>query len=185
MQENLVYSNVLPMQKSKDGENPQATLVDLAYLAGLWDGEGYVGITKSDRKDKRANYQAQMVIVNTDINIINEIVKILDNLHVSAYLNTQDDNHPKHAVKYMVAIRKLSAIKQLVDVLLPFMRGKKGRAEMMLRFVDSRLSNKKYATPYTDDEISLAEQLRRLNRKESPQRPYVEHSMSEEMVQSL
>ena len=188
MQENLMYPNVLSMQKSEGGENPQATVVDLAYLAGLWDGEGYIGINKNLRKGSyrhsKFDLTAVMTLVNTDLNIINKCVQILDYHNISAHLRFQDDGHPKHAVRYNVTISKKSAMKRLLELLIPFLVGKRSRAELMLRFINAGLQRAKLNHAFTDEEILLAEQLKELNRKKSPQRPYVEHLNSEEMVQS-
>lgn len=53
-------------------DNKQATPIDLAYLAGLMDGEGCIMITKSKISNKPV-YNCQVKITNTDVNLIEKI----------------------------------------------------------------------------------------------------------------
>jgi len=153
------------MQKSNIAANTQVTDVDIAYLAGLWDGEGHMSVVKHQRRKGKWDYRPACGLVNTNEDLISRVIEILDGLGISARLESRQIKKPYHKRSYQIAISRLDAIKKLAETLIPYLCGKKAVAKLTLRFVNSRLKHDKRNHPVTDDEISLYEQMKKLNQK--------------------
>lgn len=153
------------MQKSDVAANTQVTEVDIAYLAGLWDGEGHIGVTFHQRQSGKMEYRAVAGIVNGNTHIIARAVEILDGLEISARIEPRGKKKAFHTQTYNVIVNKHHALKKLAETLIPYLHGKRAVAKLVLRFVNSRLRHGKKTADYTDEEISLGEQLKRLNRR--------------------
>jgi hypothetical protein len=118
-------------------DNKQATPTDLAYLAGIIDGEGWIGLQK--RLDRRwVTYKPALRITNTDPNIINRVYEIWEGLGVSGHIyeNTQDPSVSNGKTIMNLQLNKQSVIKTVIEAVIPFLVGKKARAIMLLRFLD-------------------------------------------------
>ena len=50
---------------------------DLAWLGGIWDGEGSISLFQSKEKNGTFKIRPVLTVVNTDIGIVNNIQKIL------------------------------------------------------------------------------------------------------------
>jgi len=143
----------------------------LAWLAGIVDGEGTITVWKYQCR-KSFTYRPIVAIYNTDLNIISECAKIFDALKVSAHLNSHKVK--KRKLCYVIETKKLSSIKIILESILPYLIGKKSRAELTLRFVNSRLAAiqklrskgiQSNNIPYTEEEGSLVDQLRILTKR--------------------
>jgi len=145
--------------------------IDLAYLAGALDGEGCFTIArKADKRYKQWGYSYSPMIyfTNTNADFIARISEILDAFGISGHIMTR-----KQPMKtgnkdyYVISIGRFSSISKLLDLILPFLVAKKGQAKLLNRFVKVRLekNHEKYKSqnPYTDEEISLVQQIRTLN----------------------
>jgi hypothetical protein len=149
--------------------NSQATDVELAYLAGFMDGEGTFQIVR--RKDYReGQHQAAVEVSNTDPTLIEECFKLYEKLGVTPHvrsLNTNERN-PRHREAWIINIGRLTDIAVVCRALIPFLVGKKSRAELLLRYCESRL---KYGVgrggrrPWSGEELALVDSLSKLNRR--------------------
>lgn len=157
------------MQKSNDGVNPQATQRDIAYLAGIWDGEGHLSIICHHRERNSYQYRIACALANTNDAIIEKVVGILDKLGISATIECKQHPNPNHKDCYYVVVNKMTAAKKLVDIILPDLAGKKAAAGLFLRYVNSRLSREKSNSKVTDEEVSLYEQLKAINQRGAPE----------------
>jgi len=142
----------------------------LSWLGGLWDGEGSIIVWHSKRETGKDRYIATLVLTNTNVNIISESVKILDKVGIKMHLSFIK-RIGKYKDCYQLTSRNMNSVKKFCETMIPYLVGKKPQAELTLRFVNSRLdklSNSKgwgHNTPYSEDEISLCEQLMKLNKK--------------------
>jgi len=143
----------------------------LAWLAGLWDGEGTITVYHSLRRKGTSRYHPGLVLANCDENIISEAVKILDEIGVKMFLTKVKMKSERHKDAFLLTTRKLSPVKKLCETLLPYLIGKKAQAELTLRFVNSRLATFErlgrwnQGSEYTEEEVSLCEQLKKLNKR--------------------
>lgn len=173
------------MQESNVAANTQVTDVDLAYLAGLWDGEGHIGIIYTRRRKGISHYATVAGICNSNADIIVKVIEILDGLKIAAHIEARKQTKPYHKPSYFVKINKHVALKKLVETLIPYLVGKKGVAKLMLRYVNSRLKRTEadYRAPYTEKEISLYEQIKQLNQKGTSEA--IRRTEIKDMVQAL
>jgi len=157
--------------------NQQATSHQLAWLAGIWDGEGTFSILYQQKSHGEA-YIARITLSNTDISMINEILKILDAYDINGHLWKEEPRKKQHKAAYHITINKLKNVKTCAELMLPYLVNKKPNAEIIIRFVNSRLKYQR--TPiqdektgkitgmkkqgYTDEEKSWYEQMRELNK---------------------
>mgnify|MGYP001574032489 CR=1 FL=1 len=167
------------MEKSPiHGVNQQVTSENWAYLAGLWDGEGYIGIS-SYNISKGVKYAVNMSITNTNITMINEVIRIMDSIGIKGHVALR--NRLNRLPVCEITIRRYDACKILLENLLPFMHSKKDLGILLLRYINKRLETLKVNKPiltfqrngrissmahtdqYTDEDKSLVEQIRALN----------------------
>lgn len=161
------------------GVNQQVTREDWAYLAGLWDGEGSIGLNIY-KAGKTVRYAAHMTFTNTNAAMINEVVRVMDVMGITGHIALRNRNERMPA--YQIDIRKFESCKILLENLMPFLKGKKDLASLLLRYIAKRMEtlkakpiltfqrNGKFASMvhmdcYTDDDKELAEQIRALNLK--------------------
>ena len=142
---------------------------ELAYCAGLIDGEGYIGIVKqkSGLKKRKFRYRARLSVQMKDEKTVKFIAKIL-NLKICKI-------QPKQTIYSMYnAITRDRYLEKTLQDLLPYLHGKKKQAKLLLEFV--RLSKKwkeywhgkkGFTENYNLECESYYQQLRKLN-KTSP-----------------
>lgn len=143
-------------------DNQQATETDIAYLAGLWDGEGSYVISSNGNSPK-SKLQAKAMLTNTDEAIISRAAAILDKLCITFCLCNSKPNGYNAKPCHIISVGRLEMIRALIEKTLPFTT-KRGRMDLMLRFIHSRLS-KPRGSSYTEDEMLCASQLHAVNRR--------------------
>jgi hypothetical protein len=154
--------------------NQQVTTHQLAWLAGIWDGEGTFTIIN----DSRGILSSRLSLSNTDVSMINEIVKIFDLSSVKGHIwQEQTSRKPNHKKAYHITINKMEDVLKITEMMLPYLISKKPRAELLIRFVKSRMKYKKETIRdpktghilgikkqgYSKEEKSLFDQMRELN----------------------
>lgn len=157
----------------------------LAWLAGIWDGEGSIAIFKHREKDGCIKYCSTINVVNNNLTIINEIIKICDELGVGFHLQEKERKSENHAQSYELITRKFKTIKKLMEVILPYLVGKKAQAEIVLRFVNKRLEKMNIGISNQNNKYDIEEceklekQIRSLNKRgPKPQRLNAENEKS-------
>ena len=146
--------------------NQQVTETDLAWLAGIYDGEGWFSLKRNvSRNDVCVNLS--IGIVNTDANIINKAVEILTELGVSPYV--YERQHDVWKTRYDIEVKKFGKAKVLLEALMPYLIAKDGQAKLLLRFVDMRLERGK-ARYGKDEEAIFTEYNAKHARFTAPQR---------------
>lgn len=121
-------------------ENEQATPAEIGYLAGLYDGEGCIAIQQQCKNGKRFNVCVNVKITNSDMNIIEAVQSILLKLGVNPLIRERGNpENPNWKAWFEVYLTKRSHIKRVLEVVLPYLRGKRARAIVMLRFIDNHI----------------------------------------------
>lgn len=120
-------------------DNKHATPTDLAYLAGIVDGEGCIAIQKANWQGKW-QYAVNMKVTNSDPNIIEHIQSIYLALNVNPLVREKNNqDKPQWKSWFDLYLTKQSAIKTVLEAILPYMIGKKARAIIMLRYIDKTI----------------------------------------------
>jgi hypothetical protein len=131
-------SQTVPLERKTVGLDNQHAM-HLAWLAGLFDGEGSLTIGRDERR-KHTRLIARFSISNTDPNIIERVQDILIRHGFHPYVYEQDRADWKK-VCYHIQVNRRVEIKMIIEMLMPHMVGKKAKAAMMLRFIEAQLKN--------------------------------------------
>lgn len=168
-----------------DKSNQQASSrdKDLSWLAAALESEGWFIFHISDRRKKGRKIEVNPTVgvCNTDwqfIQICNEISrKWLTGCHIKIHNRKRK---PQHSRAYKVIWAGMKRVNKLLRPLIPYMRsGKKRRAELLLRFIESRFQQTRIGfenpknimgvqwsyKPFTSEQIAILIELKRLNSK--------------------
>jgi len=129
---------------------------DWAYIAGLFDGEGYISV------DRQNTIPAPKIgITNTDQGVIKWLASKLSYGTISKYKNRGNCK-----TKFTFYINKLEAQKDFLQNILPFLKIKQERAKLALEMIKIKeriFNRKKVKIP---EELSeLAKQIVLLNKR--------------------
>lgn len=118
---------------------------DLAWLAGIWEGEGSILLYSRPVNDKRIQITPCVTMSNSDIVIVNECRKIIEQMGCNF---SWREYKPKGKDTYKICYRISSAhymnIKLFLECITPYLRGaKKAYAETLLAFVTRRSEKSK------------------------------------------
>ncbi|MBP8291154.1 MAG: LAGLIDADG family homing endonuclease [Caldilineaceae bacterium] len=171
--------------------NPQETELTLAFLAGLIEGEGCFSVHRRSRTDggkarnggePTLNYKAHIAISNSDGRMIEDVHQILDSFQVGHYVQWHGMGLKKgsinpHTGKMVKAVRSVGQInimgmkrcQTFIPLVLPYLRYKKDQAELMLQWIEYRLSipyasaiSQRKATTYGDYDDQVYRQMHEL-----------------------
>jgi hypothetical protein len=141
--------------------NQQATDLELGWLAGIYDGEGYMGFTRQNAKKVRS-IRPDIQLVNCDPDIILKARTILNKIGINPYI--RERVHSKKGVEgqwsrnYIMQMSKFSDVKVFIDTIGSLLTGeKKKRSELMVRLVNSRIPKTK-ADHYTEEELVMVDE---------------------------
>jgi hypothetical protein len=133
----------------------------LAWLAGLWDGEGSITIFSHTEKNGTKKLCPTLLVVNTDMTIIAEAKKLLDELDTSFHLFERRTNNPKHKNAFQLSTRNAGYIEKVLTAILPYLVGKKAQAELTLQYVKKRA----HQHHYDEQDIATQETVQAMNRR--------------------
>ena len=148
----------------------ERSLVDLGWLAGVWESEGHFGMhLNSTLFRPKYSYSHGFRLdpacgfTNSDPKMIEEVSTIL-RFHGLAFYVEKPRIHgfgnkkPTQELK----IGGLKRVPRFLDVILPYLKTKRDRALLLKKYIDYRLSKFKN-TPYGIYELYLYDELRKLN----------------------
>jgi hypothetical protein len=148
-------------------DNQQERLVRLAYLAGIIDGEGWIGLTRHTNKEVRSGYTIIPVISIHMVGkqAIETIYEMFENVGLPSYYI-----HLQTSSRWSIKGRK--RVVPVLEALLPHLRIKKAQAQLVLEYDAVRLMRPYRSSP-TEHEVEIMDQVRALNIKgKNPQRLY-------------
>ena len=144
---------------------------DLAYLAGLIDGEGTVTLEKHGRRRKGNNEMGISPIVlvaNTDYTLIQHTVNLFRKLGVNPYVKSQNPKKKNRRKKtcYWVTCKGLNKCKRILIPLLPYLVGKQAQARLILEWIESRGdTNVAKGKPYSDYDFQIWDKVKSINHR--------------------
>lgn len=164
---NILKPALLPGDNTQDEtmDNQLALLLDLSWLAGIIDGEGSLtcGYRNYCESTKFRVYP-QVRVGNTNMGIIQSVMRIYDNIGVRYRVETQQ--YKKHWKELtLIKVNRFVHIINLLTAIQPFLKGKAGQAETMLALCKSRKEQLHRNSPYTIEEIRLMESIAVLNKR--------------------
>ena len=112
---------------------------DLAWLAGIWEGEGTIAIFSHQEKNGITKICPCCSVVNTDLALINKVRKILQELGCNFTLKEYNEKNRKK--KWVYRTQNQRYIILFLEAILPYIYGnKKANAEIVLDYTKQRLA---------------------------------------------
>lgn len=130
----------------KDMEN-----IKLAWLAGILDGEGNIGLYECGSVNKRnhgrlfMHHQYNVRITNMNTLLIQEVASIYSNILHRPIRIGEDIRKDRDYVVYYVNISKQQEVITLLTLLEPYLTSKKSQASVILQLLRTRTKGKKYS----------------------------------------
>jgi len=157
----------MPEMSESEMGNPQVTQIEIAWLAGIWDGEGTISV----RRNKKINqFSPRVTMVNTNAAIIRKVADILTRMGIGHYLREKGEGGFSGSSRqcWIVSIETLEGAKQFLKNVRPLLVGKTYQAELLEMFVRSRISRRSLVTRnsecrYSEDELDAVTLLYRAN----------------------
>lgn len=145
--------------------------IDLAYLAGIIDGEGcvFIGNFSCNAKFKTPYFQTLILVSNTDKALIDWLYKTFGGSFIKYTRAQTPKNSRKEVFKWSIQGERLTHIGEVV---LPFLICKKNQVEILLKMRYSlervKVQKGKYGIQRLPDEVilyrqSLMDELRSLH----------------------
>jgi hypothetical protein len=136
--------------------------VDLAWLAGIIDGEGSFCIFTNSRKDaSKPSISANLTITNSNSLLLNRCREILDALEIKYLYQDPKNGHQRGRRVMRIKIKNYSSLQKIVGLTLPFFIGKAEQAKLILEFVS--LAGERGKLRY-DDRSIMMNKMKELNR---------------------
>jgi len=126
--------------------------VEKAYIAGLFDGEGNISLTISND----GGIRNEIVICNTDEKII-EVCQIL----FPNKRKRMNAGYNRNSTMHILYVHDKRNIILILEALIPYLKLKRKRAELMIEFCKNRIAN--FRKPLTNMEKALIAEVRLLN----------------------
>lgn len=107
----------------------------LAYLAGIVDGEGHFNIHKTRAGNQRCTntrFQAEVIIVNSSYALMEWLIETFGS---SICARKKDKAHYKQTWRWRIGANNAA---ELCRWLLPYLIIKKQQAELLIEFIDDR-----------------------------------------------
>lgn len=142
---------------------------ELAYLAGIIDGEGSIRMQKTIFKSQNPKYMPMISVVNTNIEVVEMVSKLLNNSRV--FEHNSKGIIIGHKVCFKTQKTGLKSLLEPLNKLLPFLRIKKRQAELLLEYINGYSPTKQTAGgngKYRDEKEnlfreSIYQELKKLN----------------------
>lgn len=128
--------------------------LDIAYIAGLFDGEGSINIFRKQNKSGSNSYYLEITITNTDFPVLNWLQSVLGG---------RVDKTSNVKLQSSRPLRRWRAsckdAHRILLVLLPYLRVKKIQAELAIEF-QAAVALKVRGQKSSLDDIALLESYR-------------------------
>lgn len=129
---------------------------DLIWLAGIIDGEGYLGMIWHKREyGSHFQIQPQIIIGLTD----KKAIEIIDKIFPATLYEREEKGNQKKSWVYQ--LRKREKILELLRIIKPYLRIKIQQADLLIEFC----KNRKHHKGYSEREKEIYNQLRILNKR--------------------
>ena len=160
-----------------DGIGLVSLEVDLDYVAGFFDGEGCIGISKPKQKHIQKGYRldAEASIRNTNRHALELIQHFLLTQGIDSNLVIHSLQTSRRKTSYALRISNLRSLSTFTELFKGKLRIKGRQLALLERFVQSREKRMLNLNPrnieaysYTPDEFELADAIRKLNKRGPP-----------------
>jgi len=113
-------------------DNSQERIKDICWLAGAFDADGTVTIRDAKARTPHPYFD----LSNSDDVFIEKTVRVLNSLGVNPHIREQKLNK-KWKTVYRVSLSRQAQVKQVLEILLPYLTAKKARASLVISYIDN------------------------------------------------
>ena len=146
-------------------DNQQERLIELSWLAGLIEGDGYFVLHRQKMKNGKQSFQPAIGFVNSDELLIDEVIRILDLNKIPYHITKREQKGYGTKPIYQLVCQGMKRSYKLIPALLPFLKGvKRKRAELIVQFIEYRFSKIRTA-PYAEYEENIYREFDKLRDK--------------------
>lgn len=154
------------MQQSKSAANQQVTDTHIAWLAGIVDAEGSIGLYQNGN----GTHYVRVTITNTDLLMKDAIEAILEACSIAVYIQSGTQARKKWKPRWQMVFAGHTKPRALLELVLPYLVTKRREAELALEFIVSREA-KRYRNrkdsrwvraPLTKRERYIVDEVKRL-----------------------
>lgn len=155
-------------------------MMTIDYVAGLFDGEGSLMITRYLRKgEAKHSYRGYVQLTNSNPVIVSEYIKFLRAHDLPYHVHTDDRSDAGKKICYQVSVTGMDGIKRWLELMMPHLIGKKAEAEILYDYITGRIRRNAdfesrrdsktgcfrdgFRAPYEEAEIKLYERLRSMH----------------------
>lgn len=156
-----VQPRLSPLNENGMARQSRANEVDLAWLAGIIDGEGYIGAQLTGPGPIKSDF----AINNCSMVLLNDVQRIVQEVTAKKYsIHRCSDKKGRNFVFYSFRVSDQNGIWLVCRAVLPYLRTKKPQALAMVEFCESRMLNRHKREGYTAWEQSIVSRLKALKR---------------------
>lgn len=125
---------------------------DWGYLAGVVDSDGCLGL-----RNKKNSTLPRISIVNTNKEWLNQIRELIN----AGYVNVMHLANGNFKTSYRLDIQRINEIKDVLENIIPYLKGKRKQGEILLKLSELVLSRK------LDEKTSkrIRQQIKGLNKR--------------------
>jgi hypothetical protein len=144
---------------------------ELAYIAGIIDGEGCIGLSRNRTKKQRQKnpkYQSEICVINTNKGLVDWLVR------AGGLVNVRPRNDERWKVAYRWRIKE-SLHPDFLRAILPYLVIKRKQAELIIQYCETKISHIRQGNKrdMSDEELAKREsyyqQMKLLNAKGNPE----------------
>ena len=130
--------------------------VDIAWLAGVFDGEGCVFVQRSRRSGNRVVYSLQLNLANTSTALIERYISILRGIGVHS-VTAVETKYGTRMICYVKVARKRDAL-VLAKIILPHTTAKHSELQMAIWYLERSTKSRQHVA--TEQDILVLETIR-------------------------
>jgi len=134
---------LIKLDNQQEKENLHFNNQMIGWVAGFTDGEGHISLTKEsqDKRNKRGFLPYRPLIIWANVNPINiaRLIEFANYLNLPHYVMFSYKKKDIWARCFRFQIFGLKRCKKWLEILKPYLVGKKIQAEIVLSFIDYRL----------------------------------------------
>jgi intein/homing endonuclease len=132
-----------------DNEQGSPIATDLAWLAGHFDGDGWIGLSRARRpKTGMMRYSSSASIATTSERIKERVADLLTRLGVTHYFYEvpvgQDKRGYINARRWTITVRSNIGAKVFLEAIRPYLVEKGVQADLLLEYIEWRSQHPNY-----------------------------------------